>query len=108
MAQIEAKRQQDPAFPGHTPMMQQYLALKAQHPDRVKEIERVMAAYDGYRPFQGRLDDPADLRRMLKGAGILEFRILPTRGRPELSDAEAQRYQESLVSKGPKAASDTQ
>ncbi len=33
MAQIEAKRQQDPAFPGHTPMMQQYLALKAQHPD---------------------------------------------------------------------------
>jgi SecD/SecF fusion protein len=88
--------------------VEQIAKLKAQHPDRVKEIERVMAAYDGYRPFQGRLDDPADLRRMLKGAGILEFRILPTRGRPELSDAEAQRYQESLVSKGPKAASDTQ
>ncbi|MCX5643207.1 MAG: protein translocase subunit SecD [Phycisphaerae bacterium] len=82
--------------------------LKVQHPDRAKDIERVIATYDDYRPFQGRLDDPADLRRMLKGAGILEFRILPTRDRPELSAAEIQRYQENLVSKGPKAASDTQ
>jgi SecD/SecF fusion protein len=82
--------------------------LKVLHPDRAKDIERVIAAYDDYRPFQGRLDDPADLRRMLKGAGILEFRILPTRDRPELSAAEIQRYQENLVSKGPKAASDNQ
>lgn len=82
--------------------------LKVQHADRAKEIERVVAAYDGYRPFQGRLDDPADLRRMLKGAGILEFRILPTRDRPEISGAEIQRYQENLVSKGPRAASDSQ
>ncbi len=76
-----------------------------EHPDRAKEIERVAAAHDAYRPFQGRLDDPADLRRMLKGAGVLEFRILPTRGRPELSEAEIQRYTEDLASKGPKAAS---
>lgn len=82
--------------------------LKAEHPDRVKEIDRVMVAYDAYRPYQGRLDDPADLRRMLRGAGILEFRILPTRGRPELSEAEIQRYVEGLTSKGPKAASDNQ
>jgi SecD/SecF fusion protein len=82
--------------------------LKVQHPDRVQEIDRIIAAYDGYRPYQGRLDDPADLRRMLKGAGILEFRILPTKGRPELTDAEIQQYQENLVSKGPKAASSSQ
>jgi len=86
----------------------QVAKLKLQHPDRVAEIDRVMAAYDAYRPFQGRLDDPADLRRMLKGAGILEFRILPTTDRPELSAAEMQRYHEALVAKGPKAASDSQ
>jgi SecD/SecF fusion protein len=82
--------------------------LESQYPDRVPEIERVVAAYDAYRPFQGRLDDPADLRRMLKGAGILEFRILPTTDRPELSAAEVERYLEALTSKGPKAASDNQ
>jgi SecD/SecF fusion protein len=86
----------------------QIAKLESQYPDRVPEIERVVAAYDAYRPFQGRLDDPADLRRMLKGAGILEFRILPTTDRPELSAAEVQRYLEALASKGPKAASDTQ
>jgi hypothetical protein len=88
--------------------IEQIAKLESQYPDRVPEIERVLAAYDAYRPFQGRLDDPADLRRMLKGAGILEFRILPTTDRPELSAAEVQRYLEALASKGPKAASDTQ
>jgi len=82
--------------------------LKASHPDRVKEIDRAIAAYDAYRPFQGRLDDPADLRRMLKGAGILEFRILPTSDRSDLSAAEIQRYRDDLLSKGPKSASDNQ
>lgn len=82
--------------------------IKSQYPDRATEIDRAVAAYDGYRPFQGRLDDPADLRRMLKGAGVLEFRILPTVGRPELSTAEIQRYQEGLTTKGPQAGSDSQ
>jgi SecD/SecF fusion protein len=87
---------------------QEIAKLKTLHPSRVKEIEWAVTAYDGYRPFRGRLDDPADLRRMLKGAGILEFRILPTRDRSELSAAEIQRYEEGLTSKGPKAASDNQ
>ncbi len=90
------------------PRLEQIAKLKSQYPDRVPEIERVLAAYDAYRPFQGRLDDPADLRRMLKGAGILEFRILPTTNRPELSAAEIQRYVDALAAKGPKSASDNQ
>jgi SecD/SecF fusion protein len=88
--------------------IEQLAKLKSQYPDRVSEIDRVVAAYDAYRPFQGRLDDPADLRRMLKGAGILEFRILPTTDRPELSAAEIQRYVDALATKGPKLASDNQ
>ena len=87
---------------------EQLAELRMHHPDRIKEIDRVLVTYDAYRAYQGRLDDPADLRRMLKGAGILEFRILPTIDRPELSSAEMQRYRENLVTKGPKTASDSQ
>ncbi|MBN1507754.1 MAG: protein translocase subunit SecD [Sedimentisphaerales bacterium] len=81
--------------------------LKAEFPDRAAQIDRAVVAYDNYRQYQGRLDDPSDLRRMLKGAGILEFRILPTRDRTELSAAEIERYTQALTEKGPKYASDT-
>lgn len=82
--------------------------LKAAFPDRIAELENLVAAYDAYRPFQGQLDDPRDLQRMLKGAGILEWRILPTQGRSELSEAEIERYVQALTEKGPRYASDSQ
>ena len=80
--------------------------LKNDFPDRINEIDAVVVAFDEYRPFRGRLDDPQDLRRMLKGAGILEFRILPTQGHPEVDMDEMATYVESLREKGPKYASD--
>jgi len=81
--------------------------LKTSYPDRADLIAGVVEAFDAYRPFQGQLDDPRDLQRMLKGAGILEWRILPTTDRTELSEAEIERYIEALKEKGPKAASDS-
>jgi len=83
--------------------------LKTQFPDGAEKIDNVVAAFEEYRPFQGRLDDPTDLQRMLKGAGILEFRILPTtdpQTNPELDVDEITRYVEALKVKGPKYASD--
>ncbi|HUT30509.1 MAG TPA: protein translocase subunit SecD [Sedimentisphaerales bacterium] len=81
--------------------------LKREFSDRAEQIEAVVSAFDEYRPYRGRLDDPRDLQRMLKGAGILEFRILPTMGHPAV-DAEAMsRYVETLKEKGPKYASDS-
>jgi len=83
--------------------------LKTQFPNRAEEIDNVVTVFDEYRPFQGRLDDPMDLQRMLKGAGILEFRILPTldpQTNPELDVDEMNRYIEALKVKGPKYASD--
>jgi SecD/SecF fusion protein len=80
--------------------------LETEFPDRAEMIRSVVAAYDEYRPFRGRLDDPSDLRRMLKGAGILEFRILPTQDRTELSAAQIETYMKALTEKGPQAASD--
>ena len=73
--------------------------------DREEKIMASVAAFDEYRPFQGRLDDPKDLQRMLKGAGILEFRILPTTDEPDVDVDEITRQVELLKTKGPKFAS---
>ena len=75
--------------------------LKTNFPDRVDEINRLITAFDEYRPFRGRLDDPKDLQRMLKGAGILEFRILPTQGHPEVDMDQIAGYVERLKEIGP-------
>jgi len=87
--------------------VQQIEKLKVNFPDRAKEIDRLVVAFDEYRPFRGRLDDPKDLQRMLKGAGILEFRILPTQGHPEVDMDQINTYVERLKEKGPTYASDT-
>ena len=81
--------------------------LKSDFPDRVEEINEVVAAFDAYHPFRGRLDDPKDLQRMLQGAGILEYRILPTQGHPEVNMDQMAGYLERLQEKGPGYASDT-
>ncbi|MEJ2701450.1 MAG: protein translocase subunit SecD [Sedimentisphaerales bacterium] len=82
--------------------------LKNEFPDRVTEIDNVIAAFDAYRPYRGRLDDPKDLQRMLKGAGILEYRILPTQGYPEVNMDQMATYVQTLKEKGPNYASDSQ
>jgi SecD/SecF fusion protein len=91
-----------------TEQAKQVAELEAKFPDRKAKIEQVVATHKEYMPYRGRLDDPADLQRMLKGAGILEFRILPTTGRTELSEAQIQGYLTELKDKGPKEASDNQ
>ncbi|MCE5184984.1 MAG: protein translocase subunit SecD [Planctomycetaceae bacterium] len=80
-------------------------AFKNDFPDRDAKIDKAVGAFDDYRVVGGRLDDPEDLKRMLKGSGVLEFRILPTG--EELSVEQAQAYREQLIAKGPKAASDS-
>ncbi|MHC4743068.1 MAG: protein translocase subunit SecD [Planctomycetota bacterium] len=80
--------------------------LKAEFQDRHSQIDAVVSAYKDYLPFRGRLDDPKDLQRMLKGAGILDFRVLPTLGHPEVDSDLMANYVESLKEKGPGYASD--
>jgi SecD/SecF fusion protein len=80
--------------------------FKEKYPARTDKLQQLVTAYEAYKPFQGRLDDAKDLKRMLKGAGILEFRILPTTNRSELSSDETNLYRERLKDKGPAYASD--
>ncbi|UCD28277.1 MAG: protein translocase subunit SecD, partial [Planctomycetota bacterium] len=52
--------------------------VKEAHPDLVSLIDEMASAYDEYAKYKGALDDPSDLMRLLRGAGVLEFRILAT------------------------------
>lgn len=72
-------------------------------------IDRVVEAYDRYAAQKGALDDPEDLIRLIRGAGILEFRILAERDGdmivatpPESVD----RYVEQLQRRGPRPSPD--
>ena len=82
------------------PRAQAVAALKEAAPDRVAEIDAVVAAANGYDAVKGPLDDPNDLIRLLRGAGVLEFRIAATPGeRP----ADVDRYRDLLAENGPRA-----
>jgi len=79
--------------------------LKNDFKDRQDLLTAAVTAYDDYRGQRGQLDDPKDLQRMLKGAGILEFRILPQVSSSALSRDQIEYFVESLASKGPQYAS---
>ncbi len=84
-----------------------YIAkVKAGFPDRAEKIDAFVAAYQNYAGVRGRLDDPEDLKRMLKGAGVLEFRILPTTSDGSISADLATGYINDLTTRGPKLSSD--
>ena len=74
-------------------------------PDRADKINAVVAAYDEYKKVGSQLDDPEDLKRMLKGSGVLEFRILVTAGDGESSVSDMEARVAELQEKGPKLAS---
>ncbi|HUU96538.1 MAG TPA: protein translocase subunit SecD, partial [Phycisphaerae bacterium] len=50
--------------------------LRKQYPQLEGQISTVVEMFDAWRGKRGFLDGPADLRRLLKGAGVLQFRIL--------------------------------
>lgn len=74
--------------------------LKANHPGAAERLDAVLAKFQQYQKERSTLDDPADLKRLLRGAGILEFRIAAGLG--EVAD-EA-RLREELRRGGPKAS----
>ncbi|MCH2152186.1 MAG: protein translocase subunit SecD [Phycisphaerales bacterium] len=49
-------------------------------PDLEADLSQVMAAWTAYESKRTGLDDPEDLKRLLRGAGVLEFYIVPRVG----------------------------
>ncbi len=72
------------------------LNLLKRHSDRAALIQHIQAAYAQVRQHSAGLDSPAELERMLRGAGVLDFRITVNPQNPEAQRALAQ-----LATKGP-------
>ena len=74
---------------------------KAQFPDfpsRVAAIDGFASTYREYVSVKGTLDDAGDLKRLLKGSGVLEFHILAD----DPSSPEVQVLRERLPKSGPR------
>lgn len=79
-------------------------AIKSRSPSAASHVDAVVSAYQAFEAKRRGLDDPADLMRLLRGAGVLDFRIAVEPNDP----IDAQRYIDDLAQKGQLAASDDQ
>jgi protein-export membrane protein SecD/preprotein translocase SecF subunit len=79
--------------------------LMTQFPGLKGMIEGLVKANDDLkkrRRGEGRLEDPADLQRLLRGAGVLEFRILADPQEMRSDPAKLAAYVEGLKNHGPR------
>jgi SecD/SecF fusion protein len=76
--------------------------LYERYPLVAEQIKLVVEKHDAWRAKRAFLEGPADLRRLLHGAGVLEFRMLaePSPENPTKYD----RYREQLAERGPRPA----
>jgi len=81
--------------------------FKERYPTRAAEIDTVVQLFEQWAKVRERLDDPADLIRLIAKAGVLEFRIAPLmpgvrKESPiKLTEDQYTRYVESLEKEGP-------
>ncbi len=80
-------------------------AFKATRPGLAEQIDATAAAWAAYEQVKGPLDDPEDLKRLLRGAGVLEFRIAasPGGGGVPAQPLDVSTYAQRLEEKGPRA-----
>jgi SecD/SecF fusion protein len=85
--------------------------IKAQWPAYAQRIDQLVAKYDEWSSKKGALEDPSDLKRRIRGAGVLEFRIVADRdtGNPGMIASTGSgrsepiaRYVEQLQTRGPR------
>ena len=85
--------------------------FRGRYKARLAEIDAVVSGYTDWTEKRTGLDDPADLRRMVARAGVLEFRIAPTLPLPGMTDEKMlalteqqyEMYLEQLRKHGPLA-----
>ncbi|MFN7019832.1 MAG: protein translocase subunit SecD [Phycisphaerales bacterium] len=74
-----------------SPRDQAIAELKEAYPAQVEQIDAAIAKWNAYEKDRRTLDDPSDLVRILKGAGVLNFRITVDPGTyPAEADVRAQ------------------
>ncbi len=72
--------------------------LLESHPDSAADIGRLLAKYEAYAAKRNTLDDPNDLIKMMKGAGVLTFRIAANVG----EHPEEAKLREQMKDRGPR------
>ena len=93
------------ADPGEAGVKDREPAVKqliADHPNLETQINTLAAAFNGYVQVKGQLDDPNDLIALLRGSGVLEFRITAAPGDQTI---DISGYIEQLREKGPRFGS---
>ncbi len=74
-------------------------ALEESFPHLASPLDSLVAAYDAYAARRTGFDDPEDLMRLLRGAGVLEFHIAVSASDPEGVNPDDLRRQ--LAERGP-------
>jgi SecD/SecF fusion protein len=62
---------------------EQIQILRQEFPHLSTSLDNLLTTYGLYESVRSGLDDPEDLKRMLKGAGVLEYRIAVTLANPQ-------------------------
>jgi len=74
--------------------------LRGKYPELADKLNAAVVAHDAWRKHRTQLDGPADLQRLVRGAGVLEFRIL-LRPDPQ-NPTEFDSYRADLAERGPR------
>ena len=85
---------------GPSPRESDLGVIRAEFPSLGAELDELVKSQDAYLAKRSGLDDPEDLMRLLRGAGVLEFRIAVTPGTLGIPIDE---LRAELASKGPRA-----
>ncbi len=91
----EVRRNQD-----QSPRAEAVQRFKDNAPSLADAFQAMIDAWEAYEQVKGPLDDPEDLKRMLRGAGVLEFRIAAS---PDGQPVDVNTYVQRLTEKGPRA-----
>ncbi len=76
--------------------------LREQHPDVASELDRVVETFQAYKAKRRSLDDPEDLKRLLRGSGVLDFRISVDPAPAAMSHPDEDRLRRELQERGPR------
>src|SRR5262249_48899500 len=100
LSRLELALNMDPRKPDREKTLAK---IKEEHPALASNIQATIDAYEEWRHQRGKggaLDDPSDLQRLLRGAGVLEFRLL---AEPDPADPHKfDRYIDNLQKHGPR------
>ena len=86
---------------GPSPREKEIAAIKSEFPTLAAELDELVASTDKYLARRTGLDDPQDLIRLMRGAGVLDFRISVNPTAPKGVNADELR--KDLATKGPRS-----